>query len=68
VDVQAPGGPEPNKSFFGIWCKDTIGRINIFDLAGIGPDAIDNIQMWMDVPVPVESTSWGRIKARYVSE
>jgi hypothetical protein len=46
--VPPPPGPEPGKGFWGIWCDQTIGRINIYDEAGIVPDAIDNIQMWME--------------------
>ncbi len=40
-------GPEPQTSFFGVWCEQRVGRINIFDDAGPSPDAIVNIQMWM---------------------
>jgi hypothetical protein len=40
-----PDFPEPSKSFFGIWCTQSIGRINIADDA-IAPDGIDDIQMW----------------------
>jgi subtilisin-like proprotein convertase family protein len=43
------GPNEPNKHFFGVWCFETIGRINIWD-EGIIPDAVDNIQMWVDLP------------------
>lgn len=39
-------GPEPQTSFFGVWCEQSLGRINIFDDAGPSPDAIANIQMW----------------------
>lgn len=65
VDIP-PAGPEPFKLFFGIWCEETIGRINIFDMGGPIPDAIDNIQLWMDQPVSVNPTSWGRVKAGYL--
>ncbi|MHC4480967.1 MAG: hypothetical protein ACYS1C_08390, partial [Planctomycetota bacterium] len=46
--VPPPPGPEPTKSFWGIWCDVSIGRINIWDEASPAPDAIDNIQMWME--------------------
>ncbi|MHC4447010.1 MAG: hypothetical protein ACYSXF_04400, partial [Planctomycetota bacterium] len=46
--VPPPLAPEPAKSFFGIWCEQSIGRINIFDDAGVAPDAVDNIQMWRE--------------------
>lgn len=45
------GTTEPDKAFFGIWCEESIGRINIWD-EGITPDAVDNIQMWEDGQVP----------------
>jgi hypothetical protein len=41
------------KTFFGIWCPETIGRINIaaVDQTGAGSaELVDNIQMWMEVP------------------
>jgi hypothetical protein len=50
LTVPPPPTYEPTKSFFGLWCDETIGRINIYDLAGPEPDAIDDIQMWMDIP------------------
>lgn len=43
---QGRPGPEPGTSFFGVWCSQSVGRINIFDDAGAVPDAIANIQMW----------------------
>jgi hypothetical protein len=46
--VPPPPAPEPAKFFWGIWCDVPIGRINIWDEAGPEPDAIDNIQMWME--------------------
>jgi hypothetical protein len=54
--VPSPGSMEPSKSFFGIWCDETIGRINIFDKSLTG-DAIDNIQMWREIPDAVEDGS-----------
>ncbi len=36
-------------NFWGVWCPDTIGRINIFDPGG-GAQGGDNIQMWKDEP------------------
>ncbi len=44
---QFPGtpGPEPQTSFFGIWCDEPTGRINIFYDRDDFP-AVDNIQMW----------------------
>ena len=50
---------EPEKTFFGVWCFETIGRINIWD-EGIIPDAIDNIQLWEGLDVPTVS-EWGLI-------
>jgi hypothetical protein len=43
------------KTFFGIWCPESIGRINIgaADPAGAaGGELVDNIQMWMEVQEP----------------
>ena len=43
----------PDKTFFGIWCPDTIGRINVAavsDAGGVGGELIDNIEMWLDPP------------------
>ena len=42
-----PHVDEPAKAFFGVWCDTPIGRINIWDFE-ITPDAVDNIQMWID--------------------
>ena len=64
-DVPGPTATEPFKGFFGVWCSATIGRINIFDQAGLAPDAIDNIQLWTEAPVPTHSTTWGVLKATY---
>jgi hypothetical protein len=55
--VPPPSQPEPSKSFFGVWCPNTIGRINIFDEAGPAPDAIDNIQMYVE-PGPPSRCPW----------
>jgi hypothetical protein len=44
--VPAPGGSEPLKTFVGISCISTIGRVNIYDEAGLNLDAIDDIQLW----------------------
>ncbi len=41
------------KTFFGIWCEETIGRINIagVDVQGNGTgELVDNIQMWLEAP------------------
>jgi hypothetical protein len=65
VDVPAPGSNEPFKEFFGVWCNRTVGRINIYDQAGIAPDAIDDIQMWLERPTPVRATTWGGLKVIY---
>jgi len=51
-DVPQPAGAEPFKEFFGISCTTSIGRINIFDMAGPAPDAIDDIEMWQAVEGP----------------
>jgi hypothetical protein len=46
---------QEGKFFFGIWCPEPIGRINI---AGVGPageeggELVDNIQMWMEPGQP----------------
>jgi hypothetical protein len=48
--VPAPPNPEPGKTFFGIWCDDGIGRINICDNGSDG-EVIDNIQMWTEPPL-----------------
>jgi hypothetical protein len=40
-------GPEPQTTFFGVWCAPGIGRINIYDDSGPWPNAIDNVEMWM---------------------
>jgi hypothetical protein len=37
---------EPFKAFVGISCISAVGRINIFDEAGLALDAIDDIQLW----------------------
>jgi hypothetical protein len=50
--VPPPPAPEPTKFFWGVWCDEGIGRINIWDEAGPEPDAIDNIQMWMEPGQP----------------
>jgi hypothetical protein len=46
-----------DKTFFGIWCPVTIGRINIAgsdQSGGNGAELVDNIQMWMEpAQVPV---------------
>lgn len=45
---QGPPGPEPQTSFFGVWCAQGIGRINIYDDASFPqPTAIANIEMWL---------------------
>ncbi len=46
-EFPGPPGPEPETAFFGVWCEQTIGRINIYDDAGPFPNAIDNVEMWM---------------------
>jgi hypothetical protein len=65
--VPDSGIPEPEKAFFGIWCSTSIGRINIWDV-GLIPDAIDDIEMWLPAPTPVDAESWGSVKARYSGE
>lgn len=61
-NVPAPGSNEPFKSFFGVWCQRPIGRINIYDSAGVpAPDAIDNIELWKERPpsnCPVCVSAW----------
>ncbi len=65
VDVGGPTANEPFKEFFGIWCGETLGRINIWDAAGPAPDAIDDIELWQEGPTPTESMSWGKLKVIY---
>ena len=36
---------EAGNNFWGVWCEDTIGRINVFDPSGF--QGADNIQMWV---------------------
>jgi len=38
-------GPEPQTSFFGVWCDEPTGRINVFYDQFDFP-SVDNIQMW----------------------
>ncbi|MCH8853301.1 MAG: hypothetical protein IID41_11720 [Planctomycetes bacterium] len=41
-------------NFWGVWCEDTIGRINLWDTAsgpGAGAQGADNIQMWLNAGV-----------------
>lgn len=64
-DVPAPGGNEPFKEFFGVWCPPTIGRVNIYDQAGAAPDAIDDIHLWMERPTAARPTTWGGLKVIY---
>ena len=40
---QGPPQPEPQTSFFGVWCNQGIARINIYDDVSAQPDAIANI-------------------------
>jgi hypothetical protein len=64
--VPPPAGNEPTKSFFGVWCPEQIGRINVFDmLTEPGPDAIDNVEMWVDLATPSRAASWGQVKSIY---
>lgn len=44
--VPAPGAAEPSKTFVGVSSIMAIGRINVFDEAGLALDAIDDIQLW----------------------
>ena len=63
--VPAPTGNEPDKEFFGVWCAPAIGRINIFDVAGLAPDALDNIESWVDVATAARHSTWGELKLSY---
>lgn len=47
--VPPPPGAQPASVFFGVWAP-SIGRINIFDMAGASPEGIDNIEMWVPAP------------------
>lgn len=47
----APGAPEPNKQFFGVWSSTPIGRVNIWGIfSQPQPFAVDNIEMWVPAP------------------
>ncbi len=46
VSATSPADPA-GSNFWGVWCADTIGRINIFD-PGNGAEGGDNIQMWVE--------------------
>ncbi len=60
-------GPEPNKTFFGIWCEVSIGRINICSEDDFGIEMVDDIQMWEEDPAagitddPVVSVTAGEV-------
>lgn len=58
--VDWPGSDE--KVFFGVWSKDTIGRINIagITLEGLGGgELVDNIQMWVPEPATLSLLVFG---------
>jgi hypothetical protein len=51
---------QQDKFFFGIWCGETIGRINIAGMTvDLAPDfeIVDNIQMWME-PEQAPTCPW----------
>jgi hypothetical protein len=64
VNVSPPGGPEPTKGFFGVWCERAIGRINICGVEN-NPELVDDIQMWGEQLTSVGPATWGSIKHRY---
>ena len=65
-NVPPPTAGEPLKSFFGVWCENGIGRINIYDNAGVAaPDAIDDIELWEDLATAASATTWGKVKTIY---
>ena len=66
VDVlTAPPLGEPGvKTFWGVWCPTSIARINIWDEC-ICPDVVDDIELWVSPPTPIDATSWGSVKNRY---
>lgn len=65
-NVPPPSGTEPLKDFFGVWCDGGIGRVNIWDAAGVpAPDAIDDIELWQDYATAAKATTWGRMKSIY---
>jgi len=63
--IPAPVVNEPDKNFFGVWCSPGIGRINIYDMAGPAPDAIDDIETWYESPTANKAGTWGQIKITY---
>jgi len=60
--VLAPALNEPAKLFFGVWSPIPIGRINVYDKI-IGPDAIDNIEMWVPEPMTLGYLALGAMLA-----
>ena len=46
VSANSPSDPA-GSNFWGVWCPDTIGRINVFDPSKFGAEGADNIQMWI---------------------
>ena len=63
--VAGPAGNEPTKDYFGVWCPGGIGRVNIYDLAGVAPDAIDDIETWFDGETATRAGTWGQLKLLY---
>jgi len=64
--VPAPDQPEPTKTFFGIWCVSSIGRINVCNNASKSDaEVVDDIQMWEERATTVEPATWGSIKNIY---
>lgn len=47
VSANSPSDPA-GSNFWGVWCPDTIGRINVFDPSKFGAEGADNIQMWVE--------------------
>ena len=41
-----------------------LAPINIWDEC-ICPDVVDDIEMWVSPPTPIDATSWGSVKNRY---
>jgi hypothetical protein len=64
ITVPMPPTPEPGKTFVGVWCQDSIGRINVCD-QGVASEMVDDIQMWEEEVIAVEPATWGSIKNNY---
>jgi len=51
--MPGPTPTEPAKNFFGVWSATPIGRVNVWGIfAAPQPFAVDNIEMWSNIPAP----------------